>query len=434
SLPISYVQQNHFHLIRFVYDGANLTCYLDDENVSIVTSNPYFDGMTAIGARGGNRATINVRSIKYWADASRSNLVHHWDARNISGTTWTDSVGSNDGTLVNGPTVVDVNEAEIWALIPELTAGLSGTDDTVIQIHADGVSSDYAATDTYGRNAVWSDYEFVGHDCLTDSTGNHTATAVGGVSSVTGGPIGNAAAFDGNGDYITLPATMSDSLVAAGAFTLQGIANLNSLSVDQTIVGDWRTNGADRSTLLYMDADGAAAGYRGVTAGGGTGSATFNLTSANVGGATANQWDWASSTFSDSGNRLRVFTNGSLTDENSSATANIHDPNQQWFIGYRDDQPTNELDGELAEVRIRATELSSAWIADEYSDQDGDSDWHNIVAVGGGPSPGPTLVMRLLLGGVWVTGQPHILVSGTWVPAVPHALVSGSWVQPNDSI
>jgi len=44
----------------------------------------------------------------------------------------------------------------------------------VLYVDWDGARADYAATDTYGRNAVWSDYAFVFHfeNSLTNSVGN----------------------------------------------------------------------------------------------------------------------------------------------------------------------------------------------------------------------------------------------------------------------
>jgi len=70
----------------------------------------------------------------------------------------------------------------------------------------DGIRSDYAVGATYGRNAVWVDYELVSHDGGgTDSAGNYTPSANGGVTiGGATGKIGNATDFDGSNDYIDL--------------------------------------------------------------------------------------------------------------------------------------------------------------------------------------------------------------------------------------
>jgi len=50
-----------------------------------------------------------------------------------------------------------VSTTQLHVLIPSLTTT------TVIYLDIDGSSADYAVDDTYGRNAVWADYVFVGH-------------------------------------------------------------------------------------------------------------------------------------------------------------------------------------------------------------------------------------------------------------------------------
>lgn len=71
---------------------------------------------------------------------------------------------------------------------------LSSTADTVITITADGVSADYAATDPFGRNAVWSNgFVLVSHDGgLADSTANgFNGTLVGSIGGQTNGKLGD---------------------------------------------------------------------------------------------------------------------------------------------------------------------------------------------------------------------------------------------------
>ena len=92
---------------------------------------------------------------------------------------------------------------EIWVKVTSMTTT------TTIYVDIDGVSSDYAVTDTYGRNAVWSDYLAVWHmDSSTDATGNgRTLTANGGVTIGGGtGQAGGATDFDATNDYLTFTA------------------------------------------------------------------------------------------------------------------------------------------------------------------------------------------------------------------------------------
>src|SRR5690606_31104823 len=82
---------------------------------------------------------------------------------------------------------------------------LSSTVDTVIQVHADGTSSDYAAGATYGSEAVWTEYAGVWHlpngTTLTanDSTSNGNDGTVNSASA-TAGVIGGGASFGASGN------------------------------------------------------------------------------------------------------------------------------------------------------------------------------------------------------------------------------------------
>jgi len=93
-----------------------------------------------------------------------------------------------------------VSVSEMHCKVPTLSST------TTLYIDVDDVRSDYAVGATYGRNAVWSDYEFVfvthnGGD--TDSSGNRTTIKGGGVSAGSASSnIGSATDFNGTTHYI----------------------------------------------------------------------------------------------------------------------------------------------------------------------------------------------------------------------------------------
>lgn len=136
----------------------------------------------------------------------------------------------SDGTTELARDVVSCNTGssvgELWVKV----ANLSSSADTVIKVEVDGVSSDYAVTDTYGRNAVWSDYEAVWHlnesatggsGSIVDSTGNgHNGTPSGwgasGQVSAPWGAAGGALEFDGSNDWISVPDDPGLELLVSG--------------------------------------------------------------------------------------------------------------------------------------------------------------------------------------------------------------------------
>lgn len=84
-----------------------------------------------------------------------------------------------------------VSATEIYVLVPTLT------ETTEIYCDYDGIRADYATTDTYGRNAVWSGYRAVYHlDSLVDSSGNgYDLTNNNTVTMNASGQIGGSADF-----------------------------------------------------------------------------------------------------------------------------------------------------------------------------------------------------------------------------------------------
>lgn len=201
-----------------------------------------------------------------------------------------------------------------------------------IYVESDDVATTQpAVTDTYGRNSVWSEYEFVSHDLTVDSTGNYpSAFTTSGNPTQVDSPFGipnGAYDFDGSGDFIDvndssrnplLGLTSSDSVtvqaflstddsnthnravhirsttqsgiqllqnVAAGGDTF-GIASLNgsgtatprykesaSPSDYNNVVGVTEFDGAsspDSKDLLYIDGDSTSQLSGSTNLGGGT--------------------------------------------------------------------------------------------------------------------------------------------------------------------
>ena len=344
------ISSNTTYNLKVITSGNSIQTYLDGVS-DISTSDSFNSTATTLGFRG-NDDQDTIENIK----------------------------------IFNGTVDLGLSTAEIWALIPTLTAGLSGTDDTVIQIHADGVSSDYAATDTYGSQAVWVDYGYVSHDGgITESTGNASAPTLDGTSAATG-KIGDATEFNGSADEVRVPfnAAFGNVFASGGTFTAWARSDSNGVN-------------SDFGRLFQIEnSAGQAAPYIGI-AGDDSDELQFITRS---GGAFAN-WIGSTNLVSASGfQHLAVSYDGSSNSNNplmwvngvsETVTKNVspgsfmETATNDLYIGNRDGGDRG-FDGVIDEFRLIDTELSSFWIADEYSDQDGDSDWHNITAVTSGYS------------------------------------------------
>jgi hypothetical protein len=152
----------------------------------------------------------------------------------------------SDGTTELAREVVSCDTtAETGELHLLYSGTLSSSVDTVIQIHADGSSADYAAGATYGRNEVWSDYGAVYHmadnpsgGTLTDATGNGYdmafLTSMSAGDSVSG-IVGSAIQFDGSteGAFVNSAPSGDDPYTISAIIKPDVIAGAPAAAVDK---------------------------------------------------------------------------------------------------------------------------------------------------------------------------------------------------------
>ena len=263
--------------------------------------------------------------------------------------------------------------AEIWVKV----ASVSTSADTTIYVwyNTAGTESQPAVTDTYGRNAVWSDYRAVFHldedpsgsaPQLLDSTGNGYNGTVAGTGWTSGdevpAKIGNGIDFEtASGQY----ATMSGAMVGTPtALTAQIWANLDNVTSDQRLFGAFDTAPADQTFLLWMDTGDGADGCAFTVTDGSTG----YLAGVTVGGSSASTdqmyvgvWD---------GSNVKAYLDGSLKDTNASGPSSVNSSPTQGQIGTLWPSASGALDGVADEARYRESALSADWIATEYNNQD----------------------------------------------------------------
>jgi len=287
-------------------------------------------------------------------------------------------VYKSDGTTELAREVVSCDTATDTGELHVKYAGtLSSSLDTEIQIHADGSSSDYAVTATYGRNNVWSAYEMVYHmDGTTDSTGNgHSLTASGatlGDSIGKLGGTGGATNFDGADNY-----AYSADVDPGAALTVTLWANADSFPSGQaTMVAKWTASRAfifqegegsyQEKLVAYMSQAGSFEG----------GNVTYGSTSMST------DWQHCAFTFSGANTRAKVYLDGTEDGQDTSAGSSIKDTSDAWTIGGQ--STANNYDGQIDEVRIAFSEFSSDWIDTEHENQNSPSTFYSVTAVSSG--------------------------------------------------
>ena len=237
---------------------------------------------------------------------------------------------------------------------------VSALSDTDFIITVDGTSSDYAVTDTYGRNAVWSDYELVfhGEDATTNSAG--TALTETGSVSIGTGKIGSAGVFSAS-TYSSLSTSNYSGVVTLQAWCdrlnttgqrFLSIANVNSSSGQLNIC---LQNG--RSAFQINKPNGATD----IVLGGILSANTFYMLHGVKNGDASHS----------------LYEDGALADSNTLTA--VFNPINNMRVGASADlTPFSNLNN-TDEARIRFTALSSDWIATEYANQSNPSTFYTIT-------------------------------------------------------
>jgi hypothetical protein len=149
----------------------------------------------------------------------------------------------SDGTTEIAREVVscdtDTDTGELWV---KFSGTLSSSVDTVIQIHVNGASPDYAATATYGRNNVWTDYIGVWHlnDASdVDSAGKGDINWQTAISTRAGPLSGDVAEFNGSTNFATVTDRADLSVMISGTkATMQSWIYSDVTPPDEYIIFD----------------------------------------------------------------------------------------------------------------------------------------------------------------------------------------------------
>ena len=300
-----------------------------------------------------------------------------------------------DGTTELAREVVSCDTAtetgELWV---KYAGTLSGSVDTTIQIHADGVSSDYAVTATYGRNNVWTDYAAVYHmeqdpsgsaPQIIDSSGSGTDLTSNG-SMTTGdsvaGPIGTALDFDGN-DYLQAGASVAPD--GASELTLSAYVKSAAIGNDYSIIGTKAGTFDDNNLGIRYDSKGFS--------GGGTNVLKFSVEN-KAGLSESGETESSSQTTEKhslvltwvSGAAPKLYTDGSessYTSAPGTLSGVVSIPDLYVGRGLRDGSGLWE--GAIDEVRISGSAITADRIATEYNNQSSPTTFYTVSA------PAPTV-------------------------------------------
>ena len=250
---------------------------------------------------------------------------------------------------------------------------LSSSSNTVIQIHADGSSSDYASDSTYGSENVWSDYQAVYHmkessGDMIDSAGNYDGSYEGSLPTNQTGKIGEAQYFDGN-DY----ASISDLGISTDDISVTGwIYPDSSISENYHLFGNYE-GGEWIDIKLYpnkdiaysVDNDDDICSYKA------------------LGVISEDAWNYLGLVYSTSEKKIYGYLDGSEEGTDTHTGDNPDLGTNSYHIGKSRDKNGEYLIGKTDELRIKKGVLSGDWISTEHNNQSSPSTFYTASE----PSP-----------------------------------------------
>jgi hypothetical protein len=296
--------------------------------------------------------------------------VNQTDARDIR-VTKSDGVTELPREVVFYDSSTDTGELHF-----KYTGTLSGSTDTDVYIYYGNASaSDYAATDTYGRNNVWSNHIAVLHlneaadnSCASgkdacDSSGNNiNFDDSGGSTAGVTAKLNKGRAFDGNDDQLS---TAYNSVMNTSSFTVSLWFNADTWSSteDPGLIArrqsystmDWQFYRQNWSGCFEMSIGESGA------------STLFGDLCASPSTGT-----WQYLTFKKSGTTYELFLDGVSKGTNTNSTT--WTDSEGIYLGAIS---TYNFDGLLDEVRYENVARSSTWISTTYKNQNSPSTFFN---------------------------------------------------------
>ena len=296
--------------------------------------------------------------------------VNQTDARDVR-------VTKADGTTELPREVVFYDSStDTGELYVNYTGTLSGTTNTDIYVYyGNSGASDYATTDTYGRNNVWdSNYVSVYHFNETsgqhiDSTGNHDSSSV--TVNQQGADIGKVFKAD---DYIAgSKIVMNDhddySINTTNQLTAEAWVKYDTISASIESLN--KGYGSNYEWSLRVNTDGSVIANAFTAAGG-----DYMLAQSGVSEVTTATWYHLAMTFNFDSPSAEVFKNGVSKATSTSTSGSYANGSSSFNIGRRADN-SRDTDGVIDEVRISNTARSDVWLSTQYNNQNDPSTFFN---------------------------------------------------------
>jgi hypothetical protein len=359
--------------------------FFDDDNSSVVSASSGWDNFQIASSGTVTNSSVRVAAVQLEQEGD-SVSPGGWQLSELEGF-WPLIIGFAPKR----------DQGELHVKVPTLSI----IQDTVLHIYTDGASADYAATDPFGRNAVWGDYGAVYHfsdgasaTSVADSSGNVDLAVTGTVSEVDSGGLGTALDFGGSAYATADTAAISNFPLTMSAWFRYD---------EDGFISDVTDSGAPFNRVFMHTTGGKVRLY----ADGDT-----NVSSAST--LTAGNWYLAHGV-APVGSAEAMYINGSqdMGYSGLTSTRSIAGLDRTDVARLGDSTPGGFGTGPLGELRIRPSDLSAQWIATEYNNQSDPSSFYTATDpnAGGGVSVAVPAASVTITGyAPTVTGEASISV------------------------
>jgi hypothetical protein len=394
----------NFYRLTLVSDGTNITASINGVPADAPMGALDFTGFTTIGERMANvHGNVGVSRIRYWADNTRSSLIHDWRVTSGTTTTLVDSGSAGNNGTISGATVT-LPSGRFYVKYPLFSL----VSDNVIEVHTDGTSADYAVGATYGRNSVFSgkfEAVYLFQNDGLDATGNYDLNTVSAVDYVDAPDGSRAISLQASEIYTAAipshqPSTVSFQIYA----TVQ-----NNVSANHVVLAIDRGNSNTQSVSIGWGGtafDGTVNGEARILSGGtdeqgfGPDTMTFGV------------WEHISATFNGvSPTAVQGYWGGLPSGSVASLTQVMPTSIQNITVG--GSAPTSATaygNSIIAEARYSTEVLSDAWVADDYSNRITPASFYTVSAVVGG-STTPVLSAPIVSSITFESVVPNVTVT-----------------------
>lgn len=325
-------------------------------------------------ATGFKQATVNASSVP----ATQTNFPSYVDLSRLGITTQAEAdsvrVYADSGKTTEWAREI-VSVTEMHVKVPSLTSTVD------IYVDWDGSSADYGVTDTYGRNAVWSDYAAVYH--MNESSGNITDSTANGNTGTNTNTATFGAAQIGNGSTYAAASSQYFTMGTPASLNITGSLSMTAWLKDNA------ASGANSTVISNYNSTGSKVQYQYKTYNNaGTITTYYNINNTSqqtITGQTisVNTWTHIGSVYN--GSNVIMYKNGAA---NSPTTTTQTPPSTGYgdtSLGRAGSYNGLYTNGSLDEVRVRASALATTWITTEYNNQNDEATfWGTWSDVGGG--------------------------------------------------